>query len=230
MGTVGGSTGAGAFDFNCDAPLSRASDAEILEALRRFAAGLNGRRPTMPAFDRWPGSPCRAQTVVKRLGPWRAALRKAGVEGGRSKRYTAEEMVENLERAWRKLGRRPGAVTLARVGRVSYLPYCRHWGSLQAACRAFEAFHRGWITREELLRGGAGRRVRRAIAPAKRFSVMERDGWRCVLCGRGAKSDPPVELEVDHIVPVSKGGGDEEENLRALCLECNRGMGDRGGG
>ena len=36
----------------------------------------------------------------------------------------------------------------------------------------------------------------------------------------------PVSLEVDHIIPQSRGG-DHLENLQLLCAHCNRVKGDR---
>jgi 5-methylcytosine-specific restriction endonuclease McrA len=46
-------------------------------------------------------------------------------------------------------------------------------------------------------------------------AVLERDGWRCQICGerRG--------LEVHHIRFRSRGGGNREENLITLCSECH---------
>ena len=66
---------------------------------------------------------------------------------------------------------------------------------------------------------------RRAMTPSLRYDVMQRDGFRCVLCGRGAEDG--VKLEVDHILPVSKGGKTVKSNLRTLCLDCNRGKSDK---
>lgn len=45
--------------------------------------------------------------------------------------------------------------------------------------------------------------------------VKERDGWRCVVCGLGEKDG--VELQIDHILPRSKGGQATLENAQTLC-------------
>jgi HNH endonuclease len=223
--------GGDGFEFDCRAPLTKVRDGEILEGLRRFAGECGGRGKflTMGAFDRWAGRPCRGATVVRRLGgTWRGALLRAGVQGARVKAhaYTAEELVALLEGAWRALGRRPGEKTLPRVAAVSTNVYRRLWGSLAGACRAVEAFHRGRMTREELLRGWP-RKQRGKIPASVRWAVLKRDRFRCVKCGRGPHSDPPAEIEVDHKHPAGRGGGDQEENLQVLCFDCNRGKGSQ---
>lgn len=48
-----------------------------------------------------------------------------------------------------------------------------------------------------------------------RFEIYERDGNRCVMCGRSGN------LEIDHIVPISKGGKSTLDNLQTLCHRCN---------
>lgn len=63
-----------------------------------------------------------------------------------------------------------------------------------------------------------------AISVRKRFEVFKRDGFRCRYCGKGT---PAVVLEVDHVVPVAGGGGDDEMNLVTACWECNSGKSDR---
>lgn len=52
-----------------------------------------------------------------------------------------------------------------------------------------------------------------------RFKVFWRDGFTCQYCGR---KPPEVVLEIDHIVPRSKGGTDNIENLVTACRDCNR--------
>lgn len=54
----------------------------------------------------------------------------------------------------------------------------------------------------------------------KRFEVLKRDGYRCQYCWKTWKD---VTLEVDHIIPKSKWGGDEFKNLITCCRECNMG-------
>lgn len=61
-----------------------------------------------------------------------------------------------------------------------------------------------------------------AIASKLRFEVFKRDSFTCRYCGR---KTPQIVLEVDHVTPVAKGGGDEIENLVTSCYECNRGKG-----
>jgi len=56
----------------------------------------------------------------------------------------------------------------------------------------------------------------------QRFRILLRDDFRCRYCGKEA---PSVALEVDHVVPRSKGGSDDDGNLVAACFECNRGKG-----
>ncbi len=59
-----------------------------------------------------------------------------------------------------------------------------------------------------------------SIRVSRRFRVLRRDGFRCRYCGRKA---PDVILEVDHVIPRSRGGTDYEGNLVTACWGCNRG-------
>jgi 5-methylcytosine-specific restriction endonuclease McrA len=193
----------------------------MVASLRAFARRVGGRAFEMWEFNRWPRRRCRAQTIARRFGTWRRALLLVGVEGVKCNLYEAEELMENLERVWRRLGRAPGVRSLRETGAMTHGAYRRRWGSLRRACELLARHKRGEISRADLLKGGIGE-YRRALAPSVRWRILERDGRRCVVCGRGA---PEVKLEVDHVRPVAAGGGDEEGNLRALCWDCNRGRG-----
>lgn len=62
------------------------------------------------------------------------------------------------------------------------------------------------------------RRSRRRLT---RRAVFARDDWTCQYCG--SRSD----LTVDHVIPRSKGGSNEWENIVACCAPCNRRKADR---
>lgn len=49
-----------------------------------------------------------------------------------------------------------------------------------------------------------------------RFAIYDRDHYRCRKCGRRTN-----DLEVDHIIPIAKGGKSTFDNLQTLCHRCN---------
>lgn len=65
---------------------------------------------------------------------------------------------------------------------------------------------------------------RESISKKIRFEVFKRDSFTCQYCGRSA---PDVVLEIDHIMPVSKGGDNDILNLVTSCQACNSGKSDR---
>ncbi len=61
--------------------------------------------------------------------------------------------------------------------------------------------------------------VRRGIPDEVKLLVMQRDQGQCCHCGSR------VELQYDHIIPISRGGSSNAENLQLLCGPCNRAKG-----
>ena len=59
-----------------------------------------------------------------------------------------------------------------------------------------------------------------SIPKSIRFEIFKRDKFTCQYCGR---QTPLVVLEIDHIIPKSKGGTDNPNNLITCCSDCNRG-------
>lgn len=63
----------------------------------------------------------------------------------------------------------------------------------------------------------------RALMTARlRQFIKDRDRHACCQCGISVFAEPHLLLEIDHIVPVSKGGLSVPENLQTLCWRCNR--------
>jgi 5-methylcytosine-specific restriction endonuclease McrA len=82
----------------------------------------------------------------------------------------------------------------------------------------------GWLTPwRRRRRRGRSRGPRRAPIPsALRQRIYRRDLETCRYCGRRGRE---VRLELDHVFPVARGGGDQIDNLVTSCRECNRAKG-----
>lgn len=81
-------------------------------------------------------------------------------------------------------------------------------------------------TREEIIQEKQRKEIKREYVKSRRIKfgtnrdrlmirLIERDGYVCVKCGA------LKNLSIDHIVPLSAGGGDSLENLQILCKSCN---------
>ena len=63
---------------------------------------------------------------------------------------------------------------------------------------------------------------RQLMTPRLRESILVRDNYTCMFCGISKEKEAHLLLEIDHIMPVSKGGITIETNLQSLCWKCNR--------
>ena len=63
----------------------------------------------------------------------------------------------------------------------------------------------------------------RALMTSKlREQIKERDNHTCKTCGVSVHEEKNLLLEIDHIIPLAKGGITSEDNLQTLCWKCNR--------
>lgn len=74
-------------------------------------------------------------------------------------------------------------------------------------------------------KSAAGQRA--LMTSSLRQKIMRRDNYTCKICGVSTYVEPNLLLEIDHIIPVSKGGLTTEDNLRTLCWKCNRKKGSK---
>jgi hypothetical protein len=72
---------------------------------------------------------------------------------------------------------------------------------------------------EEMTETEQGRYSGRAIPRDIMLKVVRRDNYLCQICHTHVPDD---QIELDHLIPISKGGPTTVENLRLLCRPCNR--------
>jgi len=94
----------------------------------------------------------------------------------------------------------------------------RRWQAVWSNIERFFLIHndRVFLAHPWVTIGGAGY-IRPALPASIRSFVIQRDGYRCIYCGSG--NGP---FEIDHIIPISKGGAPlDVENLATSCAACN---------
>jgi len=177
---------------------------------------------------------------IRHFGGWLAALEAAGltVSDSYHPRSTDEALFENLEQVWQGLGRQPTVNDmLPPLSQFSVHVYKRRFGGFRKALEAFVA-----ASQQPADVAAAAKPIERRpvsdepteSAPPKgartvgwrlRYLVLRRDRFSCRACGRSPASETGVVLEVDHVVPWSRGGTSVEANLQTLCDRCNGGKG-----
>lgn len=59
---------------------------------------------------------------------------------------------------------------------------------------------------------------RPTISMSQKLRIMKKTDFKCAICKADLTEKEP---HIDHIIPLSKGGGNAESNLQALCWQCN---------
>ena len=65
---------------------------------------------------------------------------------------------------------------------------------------------------EHLIKTSLGRAISREL----RENVYQRDNRKCIVCGK-----TNWKMTLDHLIPVDKGGTNDEWNLATMCEKCN---------
>lgn len=209
--------------------LSRASgapvsDEELISDLRSVASEL--ARDSVPQKIYGAIGKFDYSTVIRRFGSWNAALRAAGLSVSNEVHLSDERLFENLLILWQHYGRQPRRSDLAHPpSTISQSPYARRFGSWTSALESFVDFANAGETSapDSVIVLPNARTTGREPSLRLRFKVLQRDRFRCRVCGSSPANSAGVELHVDHIRPWSAGGETILANLQTLCSTCNLG-------
>lgn len=217
--------------------------AEFIEDVKRIADELGAKSLTIGEYSRF-GKFHNSYPYTCHGVTWNSVLRLAGLEStpfriGRGKEISNEELFADIERVWIKVGRQPTITDLKKgYFKFGQNTFCRRFGGWRNALIAFvsymdsnykddvpdavERIGEEPVVEKRLKRQNGYREPNLRL----RFRVMQRDNFKCCICGRSPATDPSVVLVIDHKYPWSKGGETTYDNLQTLCEDCNLGKSD----
>lgn len=213
-----------AFKFEDTKPII--SNDELLADLREVAATLGAE--ILPQRTYRGLGHYSTTAIKKRFGTWNTAVEAAGLNKASLRDIPLAALFENLRDVWIKLGRQPRKSEMVKpFSQYTRHPYIARYGGWINAVRAFLIF----VGKDEKGMPAAAIDAETSRGPRDpslrlRFLVMRRDRFTCRQCGKSPATNAGLELHVDHIVPWSRGGRTETENLQTLCSHCNLGKGD----
>lgn len=164
---------------------------------------------------------------------WSALSHWVGWVDGRPGREIREASLVNASRmaeTWTELGEGYLVVNNTR----GLLVYARFGGNALVAKEIGEKYFSDTIRAHDTAYDGAvGFKAaadqpphvfKRAPRPKHRMHIIQRDKYKCKICGRRPDDYTDIELHVHHVRPWEKGGLTEDENLVTLCDTCHDGL------
>jgi hypothetical protein len=218
------------------------TNAEIIAELKRVANELDKKCITRSEFDNSSRN-MTSSTVTTRFGSWETGLTKASLELSQTaKRYSEQECFENILNVWEYYGKQPTQDIMSEFPSIIRAgTYKERWGSWYNALKAFVEFaskvtpdnteddepeNNKECVVENAVPSETIPNPKRSIGWRLRYQVLNRDKFKCVLCGDSPATNIICKLHVDHVFPFVKGGKTDLSNLRTLCHVCNIGKGD----
>lgn len=210
------------------------TDEDVIKDIIDVAKKLNKETITKEEYNgsgKFSGS-----TLSKKYGGWSAVLKLAGLKLNCNRNISNEDMFKEIERIWILLGHQPTTTDIKNgISTISLQSFVRRFGGWRNTLVAFMEYMNLEITEKntnelhdeeikdvQIIK----HKTKRDINLRLRFKVMQRDNFKCCICGSSPAKDPAIELHIDHIIPWSKGGETVIDNLQTLCTNCNLGKSD----
>lgn len=191
----------------------------LIRELKRIAS-VTGRNRVMASDFKEHGR-VSFHTILEKFGTIAKANEAAGLSPSpfrpRSDRELLQILADLWSLTWKEKRSRPMKADLRKYGfPVNGCTITKRFGSWNKALLAANEL----VDNPEQGRSKASRR-RTPVSDRVRFLVFKRDLYQCRICRKMGG-----ELELDHMIPVARGGSNEIENLQTLCMSCNRGKRD----
>jgi len=141
-------------------------------------------------------------------------------------RYSVEELLKNIEIVWNYHKKQPITNDMnKKPSKICFTTYFNRFGCWKNALEEFVKYKNDGKILYKKIENKTGNR--KTINNSLRYKIMNRDNFKCVLCGESPATNQNIKLEIDHIIPISKGGDNSIKNLRTVCKKCNIGKFDK---
>lgn len=223
---------------------------KVIQELEKVAEHYNYSDFKQDDFDKL--ADISAYKVYRELGSWDKVMlflvdhyKAKGIDfkiTTRRTSYSEQEIFNEMEKIWLQLGHRPSRDEWVQSNpEISYDTIYRRFRGWTNACHRFMEYKSGAKidTTNNLQQEAKAKAKRskpstdenkkviaRSLSVNIRYKVLLRDKFRCNSCGKSPSANTGTMLHVDHIVPFSKGGGNDLDNLQTLCQDCNLGKSD----
>jgi hypothetical protein len=115
------------------------SDQELLDDLTRVAKKIGKNKVTINEYNE--RGMFHSTTLTRRFGSWFKSLEKAGLEKTRNLNISDEELFENIEAVWLKLGRQPRYKEMTKpLSKFSSGTYEKRYGTWRQTLEKFVEF------------------------------------------------------------------------------------------
>lgn len=207
------------------------SDEELLQDIKDVSKHLKLNRVSMPIYEKH--GKFDYSTITRRFGSWNRAIELVGLEVTVAQKYTEQELFENILNIWMVKGKQPTRRDMddKKLSIISSGAYQRRFNSWVIALQLFVKYmeeSNDEIANKVILNNNPQVIYKKSRDPSLRlrYKILTRDNYSCKKCGSSPAKDSKVKLHIDHIIPWSKGGETNIENLETLCNKCNLGKSD----
>lgn len=144
---------------------------------------------------------------------------------------TQDNKIEIAFEQWKKRSRQTYISAICKpCWEINYCPYGEMIETFPVStdkdfgCRIFGHICPVYLVAEPFTETKVMRNITRNIPLVTKLKVMRRDNCVCALCNENIPDD---KINFDHIIPWSKGGSSDTNNIRLLCADCNKSRGNR---
>ncbi|MCL4551761.1 MAG: HNH endonuclease [Bacteroidetes bacterium] len=210
------------------------SEKDLIKDLKKVAKKLHQDSVSVADYVKYGNY--SSSSVSQRFGSWNNSLKASGLKIAKFSKIEDEDLFRNIEEIWQHKGKQPRYSDISKpYSKYSSGTYEKRFGSWRKALEAFSEFMNSEEKEQKSFEKKLHKidttknnrafehKTKRNISWRLRFLVMRRDNFKCVIDGRSPATHNSITLEVDHIIPWSKGGETVIDNLQTLCSICNSG-------